>query len=83
MRLLSASPKLIRRLNDCHSYKAAFGLRSLAVIRNASTALLRSVHRKRLGRRLVSFAIILNLFIWPAPGITLKSFDTNFGHGGV
>jgi RHS repeat-associated protein len=49
--------------------------RSLAVIQNASAALLRSVHRKRLARRLVSFAIILNLFIWPAPGITLKSFE--------
>ena len=58
-----------------HSRKAGFVLRSLAFIQNASVALLRSVQRRRLGRRLVSFAIILNLFIWPAPGITLKSFE--------
>ena len=75
MRLLSVSPKLIRRLNVCHSRKAGFVLRSLAFLQNASVALLRSAHRRRLGRRLVSFAIILNLFIWPAPGITLKSFE--------
>src|SRR6185295_20106714 len=75
MRLLSVSPKLIRRLNVCHSRRARVMFRSLAFIQNASAVLLRSVHRRRLGRRLVSFAIILSLFIWPAPGITLKSFE--------
>src|SRR6185369_17011102 len=68
MRLLSIGP-------TPHSRKAGFVLSSLAFIRNASAALLRSAHRRRLGRRLVSFAIILNLFIWPAPGITLKLFE--------
>ena len=68
MRLLSVGP-------TPHSRKAGFVLRSLAFIQNASAALLRSVHRRRPGRRLVSFAIILNLFIWPAPGVTLKSFE--------
>jgi RHS repeat-associated protein len=75
MRLLPVSPTSRSKQTTDRSRNARFFSRDLGFIKRASAVLLRSVHRRRLSRRLVSFAIILNLFIWPAPGITLKSFE--------
>jgi len=75
MRPISVSPTCRRKKTTDRSGNAGVFSRDLRFIKRASAVLLRSVHRRRLARRLVSFAIILNLFIWPAPGITLKSFE--------
>jgi len=75
VRLFSAGPNSRRKqISNCTPNVAVLP-RRLAFIKRASGALSGSVLRRRRGRSLLSFAIILNLFIWPAPGITLKSFE--------
>ena len=67
-----------RLISPAYSPRLRFGTRCLEFIKTAPVAIHNVVRRKSLQRKLVCFAVALNLLVWPGPGLLAHDFADGF-----